>query len=182
MLCRLEYCVPSSFLHPYRRFFNISRCSPYNLHLPHSNNPLIFFYVFVFIFCSSNANTDDVTLGSVLHFNLPDVFFTIQLWYFCLFVFYSFVFVFFVAFFKLLLCQTLLFIPFCPSFRIFFSFSSFFTFSLTFSASNYTSFIKWYSDFYFFRFFFWFLLQWYLFFTSFISPCYLIHSFVAAAM
>ena len=72
LLCRLTYSVPASFLHPDKRLCTVSLCSPHNLHLSHSTNPLIFFHALVSTICSCNTNIDDVFLGSVLHFNRPE--------------------------------------------------------------------------------------------------------------
>ena len=72
LLCRLTYSVPASFLHPDKRWCTVSLCSPHNLHLSHSTNPLIFFHALVSTICSCNTNIDDVFLGSVLHFNQPE--------------------------------------------------------------------------------------------------------------
>ena len=72
LLCRLIYSVPTSFLYLDRRWCTVSLCSPHNLHLSHSTNPLILFHALVSIICSCNANIDDVFLGSVLHFNQPE--------------------------------------------------------------------------------------------------------------
>ena len=69
LLCRLTYYVPTDYLHSGRRWWTVSLCSPHNLHLSYSTNPLIFFHTLVSIICSSNANNDYNFLGSVLHFN-----------------------------------------------------------------------------------------------------------------
>ena len=42
LLCRLTYSVPASFLHPDKRGCTVSLCSPHNLYLSHSTNPLFF--------------------------------------------------------------------------------------------------------------------------------------------
>ena len=97
MLCHLEYSVLTSFMHPCRRCFTISACSPHNLYLLHSNNPLIFFYALVSIIGSCNANINDVIWGSVLHFNLPG---SSSLYgIFCLFVCFWFLLFVFLLFF-----------------------------------------------------------------------------------
>ena len=70
LLCRLTYSAPTSFLHPDKRWCIVSLCSPHNLHLSHSTNPLIFFHALFPCFC--NANIDDVFLWSVLQFNQPE--------------------------------------------------------------------------------------------------------------
>ena len=73
LLCRLTYSVPTSFLHPGRRWCTVSLLSSHNLYFPHSSNPLIFFHALVSIICSCNVNIDDVFLGtSRLHFNQPE--------------------------------------------------------------------------------------------------------------
>ena len=73
LLCRLTYSVPTSFLHPGRRWCTVSLLSSQNLYFPHSSNPLIFFHALVSIICSCNVNIDDVFLGtSRLHFNQPE--------------------------------------------------------------------------------------------------------------
>ena len=47
--CCLTYSVPSSFLHPGRRWCTVSLCYPHILHLSHTTNPLIFFHALVSI-------------------------------------------------------------------------------------------------------------------------------------
>ena len=72
LLCRLTYSVPTSCLHPDKRWCTVSLCSAHNLHLLHSTYPLIFFHAVVSTICSicsCDMNIDDVFLGSVLHFN-----------------------------------------------------------------------------------------------------------------
>ena len=69
LLCRVTYYVPTSFLNPDKR--TVSLCSPHNLHLSHSTNPLIFVHALVSTICFCNTNTHDDFLGSVLHFNQP---------------------------------------------------------------------------------------------------------------
>ena len=127
LLGRLAYSIPTSFLHPYSRWCTISLWSPHNLDFSHSTSLLIFFHALASIICSFNANIYWWCFSGIsITFEPVRVFFTILLCRFYL---------------KLLLCQNLS-ILFCPSFRIFFSFSSFFTCSLTFFANNYFSLIK----------------------------------------
>ena len=128
-LCRLTYSLPTSFLHPDKRWCTVSLCSPQNLHLSHSTNPPIFFHALVSTICSCNANILDVFLGSVLHFNQPE-----SCSVYCLSISLR-------NSFSAKLCYLFLF---CPSVKDFFQFffPCFFPFSLTFFASNYTSFIK----------------------------------------
>ena len=57
-------------------------------------------------------------------------------------------------------------------FKIFSVFLSFFSFSVTFFANNYNSFIKWYNHFYLSNCFSCFLCQWCLFSPALLSPCF----------
>ena len=72
LLCCLTYSLPTSFLHPDKRWYTVSLCSPHNLHLSHSTNPLIFFHAHVCTICLYNANIVDFFLVSVLYFNQPE--------------------------------------------------------------------------------------------------------------
>ena len=104
---RFRYSVPASFLHPDRRCWTVSLCSPHSRQLSSSTNPLIFFQAFVSIICSWSAKIDDVFLGSVLQFNLPKSSSP-----------YSFGISLYSCFSPRLCCLFL----FCPSFKIFFRF------------------------------------------------------------
>ena len=104
LLCRLTYSVPTILLYPNRKWCTVSQFSPHNLHLLYSTNTLNFFHTLVSIICSSNANMDDVSLRSLLHFNQPGVFFTI----YCLGITL-----------KLLLCLTSFFVLQSGSFSVF---------------------------------------------------------------
>ena len=127
LLCCLTYSLPTSFLHPDKRWYTVSLCSPHNLHLSHSTNPFIFFHAHVSTICLCNTNIDDFFLVSVLHFNQPECS-SLYYWVF--------------HFEASSLPNCCLFI-FCSSVKIFFSFfPCFFPISVTFSANNYTSFIK----------------------------------------
>ena len=72
LLCCLTYSLPTSFLHPDKRWYTVSLCSPHNLHLSHSTNPFIFFHAHVSTICLCNTDIDDFFLVSVLHFNQPE--------------------------------------------------------------------------------------------------------------
>ena len=65
LLNRVTYSDPSSFLHPDRRWCTDSLCSPHNLHLSHSTDPLIFFHVLVSIICSRSENIYGVFVGYI---------------------------------------------------------------------------------------------------------------------